>query len=385
MNDVLAESPRVPRPSRPHWCPPVALANTSYRGLVSLTDDAELLNLAWTLDERGFLATDVSSLLSAELLAEHRSGLPYLHQYFVQDPYGDRELGPAVAAFFGQDGWECEVTCGAGAISLLHALSVLAAGRPLYVVGDVYPDLPHWVAQSGGVCASRHAADPGAPPVDHARALGSRLILVERPRLVHAEVEPADGHTLRELCEGTARQGAVVVVDESYANYCPPAFSAAALCRDLPNLVVLRGLSKAYGLGGLRLAYAVTHRSLTARVRAVVPPMLASSLSIRLGKAVLSLGDATPPLRRRVQVAKAETVRLLTSAGLSPSDLSHPLVPYLMYEGSDAAARHGLESRGILGKLQPLWSERTMAVEHKYRLSVPLREDRLADLRRRLA
>lgn len=363
----------------------MALANTSYRGLASLTDNAELLNLAWTLDERGFLANDLSSLMSTELRAEYRSGLPYLHQYFVQDPYGDRELGPAVAAFFGHDDWECEITCGAGVISLLHALSRLTAGRPLYVIGDVYPDLPHWVEESGGVCASRHGAAPGTGAVDHARALECRLVLVERPSLVPAGAQPADGSAaLQELCEGTAAQGAVVVVDESYANYCPPSFSASALCRHLPNLVVLRGLSKAYGLGGLRLAYAVTHPSLTARVRAVVPPMLASSLSIRLGKAVLGLGDATAPLRRRVQVAKAETVRLLTSAGLPPSDLSHPLVPYLMYEESDTVARHGLESRGVVGKLQPLWSEHSMAVEHKYRVSVPLSEERLADLRNRL-
>ena len=112
--------------------------------------------------------------------------------------------------------------------------------------------------------------------------------------------------------------------------------------------------------------------------------MLASSLSIRLGKAVLGLGDATSPLRRRVHAAKAETVRLLTTAGLPPSGLSHPLVPYLVYEESDTAARQGLEGRGVIGKLQPLWSERSLAVAHKYRVSVPLSDERLADLRSRL-
>ncbi|AXI81001.1 aminotransferase class I/II-fold pyridoxal phosphate-dependent enzyme [Peterkaempfera bronchialis] len=364
----------------------MALANASYRRLRSLVDGPDLLNLAWTLDERRFLSIDLSSLMGAELLAEQKAGLPYLHSYFVQDPYGDRELGPTVGELFGRAGWDCEITCGAGVISLLHALAQLAEGRPVYVTGDVYPDLPHWIEQQGGVCAS--AFFDGLTRgglVDHIRVLGCRLVLVERPSLVAAEADRDAGlDGLRHLCEAVAPQGAVVVVDESYANYCPPSYSSAVLVEELPNLVVLRGLSKAYGMGGLRLAYALTHRSLTPRVRAVVPPMLASSLSIRLGRAVLALGDATAALRQRVHTAKAEMTALLTSAGVPVADTSHSDVPYVMYEEQDTAAQQWLESRGIIGKLQPLWSERLLGIAHKYRVSVPLSEERMGDFRRRL-
>ncbi|MEU3608339.1 aminotransferase class I/II-fold pyridoxal phosphate-dependent enzyme [Streptomyces sp. NPDC035033] len=363
----------------------MALANASYRELRSLTDGPDLLNLAWTLDERRFLSIDLSSLVGAELLAEQEAGLPYVHSYFVQDPYGAQELGPAVAELFGRPGRESDVTCGAGVISLLHALSSLAEGRPVYVTGDVYPDLPHWVEESGGSCVSRFADGAGGGrPADRVRALGCRLVLVERPSLVASSGQGDDTAALRDLCEAVAAQGAVVLVDESYANYCPPSFSAVPLTEEVPNLVVLRGLSKAYGMGGLRLAYAVTHPALTPRVRAVVPPMLASSLSIRLGRAVLGLGDATAALRQRVRSAKAEMTRLLTAAGLPPADASHPDVPYVMYDERDTAARRGLEGRGVVGKLQPLWSERALGVAHKYRVSVPLSEERMAAFRQRL-
>lgn len=363
----------------------MVLANSSYRELRSLTDGPDLLNLAWTLDERRFISVDLSSLMGAELLGEREAGLPYVHSYFVQDPYGDKELGPTVAKLFGRTGWDCDITCGAGVISLLYALARLAGGRPAYITGDVYPDLPHWIEESGGACVSRYAEGlTGDRPVDHVRALGCRLVLVERPSLATATGPDDEFAALRELCAAVVGQDGVVVVDESYANYCAPSFSSAVLAEEVPNLVVLRGLSKAYGMGGLRLAYAVTHPSLTARVRAVVPPMLASSLSIRLGRAVLELGDATAPLRRRVQAAKAEMVRLLTAAGLPPADTSHPHIPYVMYDERDTAARQGLEGRGIIGKLQPFWSERTLGIAHRYRVSVPLSEERMTAFRQHL-
>ncbi|WP_433498652.1 aminotransferase class I/II-fold pyridoxal phosphate-dependent enzyme [Sphaerimonospora sp. CA-214678] len=363
----------------------MVLANASYRELRSLTDGPDLLNLAWTLDERRFISIDLSSLMGAELLAEQEAGLPYLSSYFVQDPYGDGELGPTVAEFFGRAGWGCDITCGAGVISLLHALSRLAEGRPVYITGDAYPDLPHWIEESGGTCVSRFTEGLiGDRAVDHVRALGCRLILVERPGLAAAAGLDDEFTALRELCEAVLAQDAVVVVDESYANYCAPSFSSAVLAEEVPNLVVLRGLSKAYGMGGLRLAYAVTHPSLTERVRAVVPPMLASSLSIRLGRAVLGLGDATAALRRRVRAAKAEMIRLLTAAGLPPADTSHPHIPYVMYDEWDITARQGLESRGVIGKPQPFWSERTLGIAHRYRVSVPLSEERMAAFRQRL-
>lgn len=364
----------------------MALANASYRELRALTDGPGLLNLAWTLDEHRFLTIDLSSLMSAELRAEQEDELPYLRSYFVQDPYGDGELGPAVARFFGRSGWECDITCGAGVLSLLHALSPLAAGRPVYVTGDSYPDLPHWIEAAGGSCVSRFSPGlPGGRPADHVRALGCKLVLVDHPRLV-AGTGPNGGlDALRELCAGAAGQGAVVIVDESYANYCCSSFSSAPLATEVRNLVVLRGLSKAYGMGGLRLGYAVTHPALTARIRAVVPPLLTASLSVRLGRAVLEQGDVTAPLRARVGSAKAEMTALLAAAGLPPAAATHPNLPYVLYDEADTRARRALEDRGVLGKLQPLWSERTRTTAHKYRLSVPLSAERMAAFRGCLA
>ncbi len=68
---------------------------------------------------------------------------------------------------------------------------------------------------------------------------------------------------------------------------------------DRPNVVVLRTLSKAWGLAGLRIGFLVAHPEVAAAVRKVVTPF-STSLAAQAGAlAALDPGrrDA-PPLRR---------------------------------------------------------------------------------------
>jgi histidinol-phosphate/aromatic aminotransferase/cobyric acid decarboxylase-like protein len=356
------------------------LANSSYRDLPALGDTEALLNLAWTMDEQDHLDADLPGLVAAELAAEAAGGLPSVNHYAVQDPYGEAALRPVVEALLGGP---APVTCAAGVGALLHGIAALARGRDLYVVGDVYPDLPHWVGLAGGRC--RPAAGAGADAGEHAaaaRACGATLVLLDRPELAGGPVRTADW--VRELCERVAAGGTTVVVDESYANYHPPAASVAGLAAEVGNLVVLRGLSKAYWLGGLRLGYCVTSAPLTGAVRAVLPPLQASPLSIRLGAAVLRLGDVTGRLRERTAVAKAETLRLLHGAGVPLARGAGEHLPYVLLPASDAAGRALLDGLGVLGKRQASWSGPAAELRHLYRLSVPLSPERLAELGRRL-
>ena len=54
-----------------------------------------------------------------------------------------------------------------------------------------------------------------------------------------------------------AQPETIVVVDEAYVEY--GARSAAPWVDELPNLVVVRTLSKAFGLAALRVGYALAH------------------------------------------------------------------------------------------------------------------------------
>ncbi|MFH8337121.1 aminotransferase class I/II-fold pyridoxal phosphate-dependent enzyme [Streptomyces sp. AM6-12] len=346
------------------------LAIGSYEKLGVLTDGADLLNLAWTQDERDLLGADVMTVVAQELTAEVAEALPYTGDYMVKDPYGEGVLGPVVADFFGRPGWSASVTCGAGVGPLLHDLSLLAAGATVEVLTDVYPDHPHWVARAGGRCVPFGAGPPGD------------IVLLERPALADDRFAGLDA--VRELCTDTAERGAVVLIDESNANYCPAGFSAANLAAEVSNLIVVRGLSKAYGLGGVRLGYCVSSAALTGAVRGVVAPLGASSLSLRIGRRVLGLGDVTSGLRARIAANKPYVRDLLTAAGLPEPVAAADGLPYVIFPEKPQVVVESLLSRGIQGKVQPVWSARTGALVAVGRLSVPLAAHRLAELESRL-
>lgn len=348
----------------------MSLAIGSYEKLRDLSDDSGRLNLAWTQDERELLSVDVMAAVSAELAAEVAEELPYVGDYLVKDPYGEGVLGPVVAEFFGRPGWAASVTCGAGVGPLLHGLSLLAAGGTVEVVTDVYPDYPHWVARARGRCVPYGSGPPGD------------VLLLERPAL--ADERFADLDAVRELCATAERRGAVVLVDESNANYLPPDFSAANLTPEVPNLIVVRGLSKAYGLGGVRLGYCVASPAMTDVVRGAVCPLGPSSLSLRIARRVLALGDVTSELRTAIARAKPHVRDLLTAAGLPEPVTAATGLPYVLFpnaprETADTLARHGIQA-----KVQPVWSATAGDLTEVGRMSVPLREDRRRELEERL-
>lgn len=372
------------------------LAVTSYTKLPELADTGRHLNLAWTLDERETLSADLGAVLAEELAAELSEGMPYVHDYPVKDPYAEAALGPALAEFFSRPGWPASVTCGAGVGPLLQGLASLAGHRgTVYVASAVYPDFPVWAGRAGARCVgggSRTgagdgnpdgAAGPDADTDAHLRAvaaLAPSVVLLERPAFTASCFSSLDA--LRRLCDGA--NGAVVLVDESNANYCPPEFSAVHLVEDVPNLLVVRGLSKAYGLGGLRLGYCVASPPLAGAVRHAVPPLQLSSLSVRLGRRVLGLGDIAGPLRERITAHKKRSRTLLQAAGFPSAQPAEGPLPYVLIPHEPERAFEELRALGIQGKLHPVWQD-APEPRRVCRVSVPLRGSRLAELERRTA
>jgi histidinol-phosphate/aromatic aminotransferase/cobyric acid decarboxylase-like protein len=358
------------------------LAISSYIDVTSLGDDEGLLNLSWTLDEREFLSVDLKSVISLELEAEIRSDLEYINRYSVKDPYGEDTLRHAVSAFFSKTAWACCLTCGAGVISLLHSFAKMTDGRPAYIIGDTYPDFPFWVERSGSSCIS-HTADLRVE--DHAMtaiSAGASVIFLERPSLVGNKL--SDLHEIEALCQALASHNAVVIIDESNANYYPPWFSACNLAHRTQNLIVIRGFSKAYGMGGLRLAYCVASNALRGQVRGVIPPLLASSLSLRIGKRILELGNIAITLRERIREQKEEMKRLLEAARLGEILPSSEHLPYLFLKNTPEYIRSRIETNGIRGKLHPVWSGSIQCLQYFYRLSAPLNAERVAALHRKI-
>src|SRR4029450_532566 len=91
----------------------------------------------------------------------------------------------------------------------------------------------------------------------------------------------------------------LVVIDEAYREFVrdPEVPDALLLYRDRPNVAVLRTFSKAYGLAGLRVGFAIAHEPVADALRKTAVPFGVSGIA--QVAAVASL-DAEPELLDRV-------------------------------------------------------------------------------------
>jgi histidinol-phosphate aminotransferase len=135
-----------------------------------------------------------------------------------------------------------------------------------------------------------------------------------------------------------ADPGPVVVVDEAYREFAGESLIGAV--DRFPQLIVVRTLSKAYGLAGIRVGYAVAQEAIVERLSAVRPPGSISTLSAAIGAAALGDGDFA---RDNVASIVAERERLcseLRRAGWRVEDSVTNFV-LLNAGGPEAADRAG--------------------------------------------
>lgn len=92
---------------------------------------------------------------------------------------------------------------------------------------------------------------------------------------------------------GQVSQEVLVVLDEAYFEYVTDTdyTDSVQLLADFPNLLVLRTFSKAYGLAGFRVGYAIGQEAVIARLDPLRPPFNVTSIS--QGAAIAALSDQT--------------------------------------------------------------------------------------------
>ena len=104
----------------------------------------------------------------------------------------------------------------------------------------------------------------------------------------------------------------LVVLDEAYGEFIrdPLVPDGIELYRDRPGVCVLRTFSKAYGLAGLRVGFAVAHPAVAAALRKTAVPFGVSTLGQLAAVASLAAQDE---LAERVEQLVKERDRLSTA------------------------------------------------------------------------
>lgn len=141
---------------------------------------------------------------------------------------------------------------------------------------------------------------------------GLKLVFLCSPNNPTGNVIPAP--TVEAICRGLLGR-AIVVLDEAYVEFADVASMASRL-EDLPNLVVLRTLSKAWALAGARCGVALGNPALIALLQKVRAPYPLSSPATEVVLQAL----AEPGIaRERIARTKAERERLARALAELPA------------------------------------------------------------------
>ncbi|WP_232797206.1 Rv2231c family pyridoxal phosphate-dependent protein CobC [Blastococcus atacamensis] len=252
------------------------------------------------------------------------------------DPTGARA---AVAAAHGRDPAEVLLTAGAAEAFTLVARAVPA--RHAVVVHPSFTE-PEAALRAVGRPVTRllldpadgYRLDPAGVPDD------ADLVVIGNPTNPTSVLHPAGA--LATL----ARPGRVVLVDEAFADTVPGEPESLAGRTDLPGLLVVRSLTKTWGLAGLRVGYALGPAELIAALAAQQPHWPVSTPAL----AALS-ACTTPTARAEADAAAAELAghraALLDALPAGVEVLGEPRSSFLLLQVPDGErVRSALREHG---------------------------------------
>lgn len=128
---------------------------------------------------------------------------------------------------------------------------------------------------------------------------------------------PSVTHTELQAFLAKVPSHVLVVVDEAYLEFVDgqDAVDGLALRREHPNVIVLRTFSKAYGLAGLRVGYAVAAEPVAEALRKTATPFGVNHLAQAAAVASLAAKGELDERVDRIVTERARVVDALRSAG----------------------------------------------------------------------
>jgi histidinol-phosphate/aromatic aminotransferase/cobyric acid decarboxylase-like protein/adenosyl cobinamide kinase/adenosyl cobinamide phosphate guanylyltransferase len=250
----------------------------------------------------------------------------------------ERAAVAAIAALHGRDPSEIVPTNGAA-----EALWLLPAALRPALAACVHPGFTEGEAalRAHGVPVARvlrdpargFALDPAAVPPQ------ADLVLVGNPASPSGTLDPATALL------ALRRPGRVVVVDEAFMDLVPG--EPATLVRErLPDVIVVRSLTKTLAIPGLRAGYAVAPPALAERLRAVRPPWSANALALAALAAAARHPEALAAAAERAGAERTDLAeRLAAVPGVRTWPASANFCLVEVADGAGVAA--ALRERGI--------------------------------------
>jgi histidinol-phosphate aminotransferase len=322
--------------------------------------------------------------LVARLLAAGRFDAP-VSEY---PPSDYRRLVAAAAARYGVEPAELLVGAGADEILDLIGKAFITPGARAVVPGPTYSMYRVCTEQRGGavVTVPRLGAEDGwAIDVEAIRsaATDATVVWLCSPT---ALAEP-DGR-IETLLTGLAADAAadgrpapIVVLDEAYTEFVGASLTGLRLRH--PNLIVVRTISKAYAMAGLRVGFAIARPELIARLNPYRPPGSVSVVSVTVATEALLDDTILEGNLARVVGERARLTEALRGAGWS---VGESVTNFILVDFGSAERAHEVAETMLRRGLVPRTFDATHPLAGSLRLTIrdPRENDRLIEVARTL-
>jgi len=243
------------------------------------------------------------------------------------------------------------ITVGAGSVGLLQQLflTFVDPGDEVVYPWRSFEVYPVYTRLMGGrevttPLTAEHAFDLDA--LAAAVTDDTRMVLLATPNNPTGTALSTD--QLRSFLAGVSPH-TVVVIDEAYREFLDPAFGDPVheLVPDFANVVVTRTFSKAHGLAGLRLGYAVGHPEVIASIDKTLFPFAVNALAQAAAIAAIDAIDEIDARVRRILGERERVVSALRTAGWRFPDAQANFV-YLPLGARTDDVYLDLERRGVV-------------------------------------
>ncbi|WP_369370216.1 histidinol-phosphate transaminase [Promicromonospora sp. Populi] len=269
--------------------------------------------------------------------------------------YPDMYAGELVETLAARTGVAPEnVVVGNGSVAVLsHVLqAVVEHGDEVVFPWRSFEAYPIAVAVAGGkavlVPVQEGTGRLDLPAMAASVTPATRVVLVCTPNNPTGPAVHADE---LETFLAAVPKDVLVVVDEAYLEFVrdPQVADGVDLLRRHANVVLLRTLSKAYGLAGLRVGYAVAEPRLAAGIRAVSTPFGVSHVAQVAALASLE-PTAQGELLERVEALVGERTRVVGSLRDQGWDLPETQANFVWFGLGESTMQRAAEAKaaGVL-------------------------------------
>jgi len=204
------------------------------------------------------------------------------------------------------------IVCGNGSTELLFAVPAVLGVKRAIIPVPSYSDYATAVMRAGLVV--KQLAYPVESGIDwqaiEAELGGNELVILGQPGNPVGNLFQVD-----DLLRVAQRQPKTFfLIDEAFADFVDGYVSVAQLM--LPNVLVLRSMTKFYAMPGIRLGYLIAEESIAQRLREYLPPWSVGSLAQAVGVAVLKETEYAERTRQAVAASRERLQKQLEAFGL---------------------------------------------------------------------